>query len=126
MTITEEERTHWGEDRAKIDQYVDTIIALIKYQGAEPVAYMAMDLVFRPYLKWLQTAYVDNVNPTLVRNSMVNAISIMIMETATRMTGREVDGSPVPIENWLGELVLDLRDELIHDLDTLGEQRQNH
>lgn len=119
----EEERTHWSVDHhGKVDQFVDSLVVSMVDQDSDPAAYMAIDLIFRPYIKWLQAAHANKTDPTLARASVINLLSLMILETSTRMYGREDNGRRMTMDIWFGEFMLDLRDELIHDVEMLRTQ----
>ena len=108
------------------NKYVDSLIVLMKDQGAQDVSCEAMDVIFRPFMAWMNAAQSDRVHPDLARNTVVSVVSLMIMEMASRMAGREDDGRKTPTEVWLGEFMISLRDEIIHDLDLARETTRSH
>jgi hypothetical protein len=99
-----------------IDKVVDGILEAFREQDALPIAYDAMDKIYRPFLHWLAEAHSERIDPAVVRHSLIALISSMTMETASRMGEVKPDGTRVPVDEWLGEFILDLRDELIADL----------
>jgi hypothetical protein len=101
-------------------------MVIMKDQGAEQVSVDSLDAIFRPYMHWVNDAQSNKVHPDLARNTLVNLISLMIMEMASRMSGREDDGSKAPIEVWLGEFMISMRDELIHDMELNRENIRSH
>lgn len=101
----------------KVDKMVDHILGIFKEKDAHPIVCEAMDKIFRPYLHWMQMAQEQCVEPALVRNSMISLISSMIMEASSRMGEAELDGTKKPREVWLGEFMLELRDELVAELE---------
>jgi hypothetical protein len=106
---------------ARTDKLVDKMLKIYKNE-AVPVACTALDTVFRPFMHWIDTAQQEKANPSHVRGAILGMISSMILEAAVRMGERDEDGERIPMEVWLGEFVLDLRDELIQDLDNLTKK----
>jgi hypothetical protein len=114
MPTLDEERAAWNNTVG--DAGIDTMVATLKEDAeAKPAAYMALDMVFRSYMRWFNSARIHKQDPELVRNSLVFIMNLMIMETAQSM-GLTEDGKRLPTDVWIGELMLDLRDELIGDL----------
>jgi len=109
---------NWQHKDAKVDLTVDDLLAIFIEQEAPEVACEAMNGPFRSFVHWLHAAHRAKADPQDVRKSLLAIISSMIMETSKRMGEIDEEGRRVPMEVWIGELVLDLRDELIHDLDT--------
>jgi hypothetical protein len=105
----------------KIDQIVDHILTIFKEQNALPIAYSSMDTIYRPFLQWLHSAQADRTNAAEVRQSMLNLISSMIIEAASRMGEVLPGGERVAKDVWIGELMLDLKQELIEDLNYHGK-----
>ncbi|HEY8094759.1 MAG TPA: hypothetical protein VIE65_01500, partial [Methylobacter sp.] len=90
---------------------------------ADPASYMVIDMAFRQYFQWLYSAQRLKVNSKLARNSLIHLVNVMILEAAMRMGVVESDGTRQPIDVWVGEFVLDLRDELVEDLKMLTETK---
>jgi hypothetical protein len=105
----------------RVDKVVDQILDIFKDQDALPIAYEAMDKIYRPFLQWIHRAQEEGTDAVTVRGSLLNLISAMIVETGSRMSERTPDGERIPKELWLGEFMLDLKQELIDDLEYHGK-----
>jgi hypothetical protein len=77
-------------------------------------------------MEWINAAQASKTHPDLARSTLVNLISLMIMEMASRMSGKDDDGGKIPTEVWLGEFMISMRDELIHDLELNNENVRSH
>jgi hypothetical protein len=118
------ERTLWKRDSSHIDGYVDRIVYMLKVEGgAAPAAYMAADQVFRPYLQWLYAARQHNTDATLVRNSTVHLINVIILELITKMNG-EADGITLSSREWLDDILSDVLNEVLIDLQRLDDMKK--
>ena len=106
-----EERLQWKHDAAKLDLYVDAMVRVLRDEAnALPVAYMAVDTVYRPYLQWVHSAQEQGIDAHTTRNAAIHLINVMIIEIASRMNPVETMAS------WVDEFVSILIDELEHDL----------
>lgn len=103
-----------------VDKLIDGILEVFKEQNAISIAYDAMDKIYRPYLQWMHAAQLNKEDAGNVRQSLLNIISAMMVEASSRMSGMERDGTRVPKEVWLGEFMLDLKNELVEDLEYHG------
>jgi hypothetical protein len=111
----ETERVSWKDNHDNVDKFVDSLVEMLMDSEATPAAYMAVDVVFRPYMQWLHNAQTKNVPATLARNSTVHLVNLMLMEMAARMTHRR-NGD---MAAWLSEFMEDLARELEHDIEAL-------
>ena len=105
----------------KVDELIDGILEIFKEQDAKPIAYSSMDKIYRPFLQWLHEAQTERTNPADVRASMLHLISAMIIEASSRMGEVTPGGERVAKDVWIGEFVLDMRDELVDDLNYHGK-----
>ena len=111
----QEERIHWLRESKAIDEHVDGIVkALRDDNSAVPPIYMAIDMVYRSYLKWVHSAQELQEDPTTVRDSLVHLLDIMIVEMCSRMTSSN-DGF-IAAADWTDSLIQKLEDELDEDL----------
>lgn len=110
----------------KVDALVDSILTTFKQAGADEVAYDVVDTVFRPYLQWMHRARSNRENPGKVRSTILHLTSSMIVEAALKMGEVAPDGTRIPMEIWLGEFMLDLKDELIADMEHLDPKKSSH
>jgi len=118
-----EERMKWKHDSANVDKFVDTMVEVLKTQGeAVPVAYMAIDMPYRQYLQWVHSAQIANVDPALVRNSMVNLMAVMLIEASTRMGGGK-DGQRISNLEWCDDCLVDIREEVMEDLQQMAAKK---
>jgi hypothetical protein len=117
-------RNEWKNEDVGLAAFVDKMTQGMIDQNAAPAACMVVDKVFRSYLEWLVRAKKLDVHPLLARNSMVHLLTIVILETALRINTRDDEGKQVSIEEWLGELLMDIRDELIQDVRHLSQQSE--
>jgi len=117
-------RVEWTNPDPKLDEFVSKMVRGMAEQNAAPAPCMVVDKVFRSYLEWLTRAKQLKVDPLLARNSMVHLITIAILETALRINTRDEEGKAVSMEEWLGELLIDVRDELIQDVRHLSQQSE--
>jgi hypothetical protein len=115
----EEERKEWQRDADKVRVLADRMVKVMKEVDANPVVYMAIDMTFRPYVQWFHSARVLKMSPEVARSALIYLITEMIMYAGTNMGCVEEDGTKMPLEQWLGEFMLDLRDALIVDLEGL-------
>jgi hypothetical protein len=106
----------------RTDKLVDGMLEIYK-EEAVPVACDALDTIFRPFMHWIDTAQQDRVEPNQVRGAVLGMISSMILEVAARMGQRDENGDRMPMEVWLGDFILDLRDELIQDMEALHDKK---
>lgn len=112
---TTEERLQWKHDAQHIERHVDQMVEVLRDDAnAVPVAYMAIDMVYRPYLQWLHSAQLQKCDATATRNSAIHLVNMMIIEMLSRMVNREqgIDGA---IE-WADEFMGKLNEELDEDL----------
>jgi hypothetical protein len=117
-------RKEWICENKELGAFVDKMVKGMAEQNAAPAACMVVDKVFRSYLEWLTRAKQLKVDPLLARNSMVHLITIIVLETALRINTRDEEGKQVSIEEWLGELLIDVRDELVQDVRHLSQQSE--
>ena len=102
------------ENQAKIDKYLDNILAVMASENVQPVALIGVDKVYRPYMEWLAAAREHRADATVTRAAVVHIISTAIMEVANQM-----GGNAATVDQWLSDFMYDLRDELVNDLETL-------
>ena len=110
----------------KTDKLVNSILDGFKQARIEALPYDAVATVFRPYLHWLHKARSDREEPDVVRGVVIHLLSSMIVEASLCIKGTEEDGSKTPIEVWLGEVMLSLRDSIITDLDNMDPKKSSH
>lgn len=123
MAITDEERKEWAAGATYADNVTDVLTVLMKEDAnAEAAAYMAVDMVLRPYLNWLHSAQVLGRDPESVRSSLIYLICNMVMEMAHRMKGRTTEGDTIATEQWLSEFVTDLGAEMVEDLKVMASK----
>jgi len=108
------------------DKLMDDMITIFKEADAVPVACTVIDKVLRSYFHWLDDAQREKSHPADVRNAMLHLISCMIMEASQRMGEVTPEGDRVPKDQWLGSFVVDLRDELIEELNRIEGKNTSH
>ena len=117
----EEERLQWKHDAQNIKRYVDNLITvLVDDANADPAAYMAVDMVYRPYVQWLHSAQLEGIDAPLIRNSGVYLISTMIIEMCRRMN--RVDGDMEQALKWVDDFMQTLDGEIDQDLTELARR----
>lgn len=116
------EDTNWNNNAEHINRYVDSLVDTIKNDAhGVPVAYKAVDIVFRPYLQWLHTAHEARINATQTRNSAINLVNMMILEMMSRMHTKQTD--PQDITEWVDEFLELLAKELNEDIESWLNRR---
>jgi hypothetical protein len=115
----------WGDKEPKVDLFVDDLMVIYIKEGVPKVAIEALDGPFRAYMHWIHRCQTMKVDPVIARKAMLDFISSAIMQAAKRMGEVDEDGNRLPLETWLGEFVLDLRDELIADLEDVKGGRSH-
>lgn len=119
-----EERMQWQHDARNIERYVDHLVNVLKEDAnAEPVAYMAVDMVYRQYVQWLHSAQLADVDAPLTRNSGVHLINMMIIEMCRRMNNMK--GDMKNAREWIGEFMETLNEEIDADLEEIGARNAN-
>lgn len=107
----------------EVDKYVNLMIISMKEAKVDPLAMVAIDKIFRPYLQWIHSAQVDGENPILARNCAVHLANTMILEMATRMNPDEGDYR-MALTEWVREFVGDMADGLMNDIQILAEKNK--
>lgn len=102
----------------KVDQALNTILEIMKEQNAHPMTCEAMNTIFRDYMHWASKAQRDREDTKIIRHAMLGFVSSMAIDMATRMTSKH---KPEDRDVWLGEFVLDLRDEILVELAVIDE-----
>lgn len=121
MTI-QADRAEWGQNDPKVNEVVDVLVDVLqKHADAIPVAYMAVDTIYRPFLHWLLSARRFKCDATDARNSALHLINMMVMELAVRIATKGSDGK-MPVDQWVGEFVTDLINELRIDVFAYEQQ----
>jgi hypothetical protein len=117
-----EERLKFKYDAANVDRYVDRMIEVLKEAGADQVAYMAIDMVFRSFLQWLHSAQLQNADADMVRNSTVHLMNVMLIELMGRMNSN-VDGKQLSAREWAQDFLVDLSGEIAQDLSDIEKAK---
>lgn len=115
MPELKQERDQWRHDERHINGHVDRMVSvLVEHEETMPVAYMAIDMIYRPYLQWLHSAQAQKLDATATRNSVVHLVNMMILEICSRMTN--VDRGAEHAIDWIDEFMDKLTKELDEDL----------
>jgi hypothetical protein len=102
----------------KVDQALNTILEIMKEQNAHPMTCESMDTIFRAYMHWASKAQRDREDTAIIRKAMLAFVASMAIDMSTRMTSKhKLEDRDV----WLGEFVLDLRDEIMVELAIIDE-----
>ena len=116
----EEERVEWDIESPLIKELVDKSIIELKKVGAPPVAYMAVDMIYRSFVKWLHSSKALRVNPELVRASIIYLMGVIITELSKRMASVDQYGNRHSSIEWakdfINELAIDVANS-IHEID---------
>lgn len=119
-----EERIQWQHDARNIDRYVDHLVNVLKEDAnAEPVAYMAVDMVYRQYIQWLHSAQSADIDAPLTRNSGLHLINMMIIEMCRRMNNMK--GDMKNALEWIDDFMETLNAEIDADLTEIGNRNVN-
>jgi predicted HAD superfamily Cof-like phosphohydrolase len=123
MTL-EAERKQYSHDSIGINKYVDMVVTVLKDDAdAVPAAYMAVDMIFRPFLQWMHSSQELGVEPDVVRNSTVHLVNIMLIELSNRVQ-IHVDGKTLNPAEWAEEVLGDIKSELLIDLAELEAKKR--
>ena len=107
-------KDQWDKDIRNIDAAIKNMIEAMVQEKVEPVAITAIDSVLRIFMKWIHAAQFGDQEPEIVKKSLINLISLMIMEMALRVNRRDdVNGGVT----WINEFIIELGQELQHDVD---------
>ena len=116
-----EERLQWKYDAARLDKLADHMVSVLKNEGTTPVAYMAMDMIYRPFIQWLHSAQIQGIDPFEARNSAIFVINAMVVELTKRMSDVGINGERSSKEDWVRAFILELTGEILIDLGILNE-----
>jgi hypothetical protein len=119
--ISDQERAKWKSPREEVDATVDEMVRVVQAGEFDPVAYMAIDMIFRSFFHWIHMAQVNDQNPETTRDAALQIVDLIIIECSKRMGSRNSNGERIPKDVWIGEFMLDLQHELVSDLDFIQE-----
>jgi hypothetical protein len=119
-----EERLRFKHDAANVDRYVDRIVEIMKGANADPVAYMAIDLAFRPFLQWVHSAQLQRADADMVRGSTLCLMSTMVTEIMSRMNS-DIGGRHLSSKEWAQDFLIDLSIEISQDIYTLEKAKNS-
>jgi hypothetical protein len=120
----EEDRKEWDIHRDKLDIYVNGIMEGMRRNGAPQVTLMSVDIAFRSFVYWVGAAHHKRVEPNITRDTLVNLISVMIMDLALRMNDLDGIHPRLEITNWARELISDVATHVMDDIKEVTEDSQ--
>lgn len=115
-------KDQWDQDVRNIDSAIKNMVETMVAEKVEPVAITAIDSVLRIFMRWIHAAQFGDQEPEIVKKSMINLISLMIMEMALRVNRRDDINGGV---SWINEFIIELGQELQHDVDSNFAVRPN-
>jgi len=124
MTI-EDDRKLFTHNSHTINEYVDNMVKVLQIDGeAYKVAYMAIDMIYRPFLQWMHSAQCLGEDPNIVRNSAVHLLNVMLLEMSVRLKSHD-EGKTLGPKEWADEIIHDIHVELLTDLASVEARKRN-
>jgi hypothetical protein len=117
-------RNEWNIDRDTFDLYVDNVTKELLKNNAPTVAVMSVDTVFRAFIYWIGAAHRKRIEADLTRDTLVNLVSIMIIDVATRMNSPNSIDLRMEMTNWTRDLISDIAAHLMNDIKEVVENTQ--
>ena len=109
---------NWDHINQDAQNQVDSMLMVLKDVKAGEEVCIIVDRVYRPYVQWLYSARRNGVEAEDARNSVINLVNGMILETMTQMASRSEDKVVNPKE-WIEDFFNDLLTSLKGDLDRI-------
>ena len=106
----------WNITSDKVENQVDSMLAILKNAGADDQLRIAVDRVFRSYVRWLYAVRVNNVRPADAYTTVVHLINGMVLETMVQLASRDEKGDKISPRQWTEDFILELIANLDIDL----------
>ena len=106
----------WNITNPKVENQVDSMLVILKNAGADNQLRIAVDRVFRSYVRWLYAVRVNNVRPADAYTTVVHLINGMVLETMVQLASRDEKGDKISPRQWTEDFVLELIANLDIDL----------
>ena len=116
---------NWDSTDPRIENKVDTMLAVLKDAGGGEYVEVMVDRVYRQYIRWLCCAKTNQIDPVAARSTVISLMNAIVLETMVQMSSRDDEGRRIDPKMWVEEFIQDLVIDIDDNLDRI-EQGAGH